>query len=272
VASNQLLPSLEFLLRHPEAMAWFLGLSVASCVVQLCISHTIKQYGALVFATIMTTRQFFSILLSSVVFSKPFTLGQWWAAASSLRVLPRAVLMLLTVLPPVLLPVCCEHTLRAVPAAGVRRRRGMSRPAATGPGLLGCSTLKHPHHPYHPRHHHPFRAGLSVVFTALYYQAFSKQRAKPPRPPGHEALLAKAHSLVAAELEVQQPLLPAVRVAEHGPTAPSKRYSVASCASDDVCVVITEAGTPGSLAKADSPAAAVVVMSPGRGQLGHRLL
>jgi hypothetical protein len=80
LASNQLLPSLEFLLRHPEAMVWFLGLSAASCVVQLCISHTIKQYGALVFATIMTTRQFFSILLSSLVFAKPFSSGQWWVA------------------------------------------------------------------------------------------------------------------------------------------------------------------------------------------------
>jgi adenosine 3'-phospho 5'-phosphosulfate transporter B2 len=30
-----------------------------------------------VFATIMTTRQFFSILASSLVFLTPLTLGQW---------------------------------------------------------------------------------------------------------------------------------------------------------------------------------------------------
>lgn len=43
----------------------------------LCISYTIKTFGALVFATIMTTRQFLSILLSAVVFRSPLTPGQW---------------------------------------------------------------------------------------------------------------------------------------------------------------------------------------------------
>jgi hypothetical protein len=111
-----------------------------------------------------------------------------------------------------------------------------------------------------------------VVFTALYYQGFSRQRLKPPRHSGHELLLGKAHSLTAADIEVQQALLPAVRVAEHGPTQPSKRYSVASSGSDDVCIVVAETGTPPGLglAKADSTAATVVVMSPGRGHLGHR--
>ncbi len=63
--------------RNPEALWWILWLSLASAVVQLVISWTIKRYGAVVFATIMTTRQFFSILLSSVVFMTPLTLGQW---------------------------------------------------------------------------------------------------------------------------------------------------------------------------------------------------
>ncbi|KAG2453875.1 hypothetical protein HYH02_002081 [Chlamydomonas schloesseri] len=77
VATHQLLPPLAFLARNPEAIAWILALSVASALVQLVISWTIKRYGAVVFATIMTTRQFFSILLSSVVFLTPLTLGQW---------------------------------------------------------------------------------------------------------------------------------------------------------------------------------------------------
>jgi adenosine 3'-phospho 5'-phosphosulfate transporter B2 len=43
----------------------------------LFISYTIKSFGALVFAIIMTTRQFLSILLSSLFFGAPLTMGQW---------------------------------------------------------------------------------------------------------------------------------------------------------------------------------------------------
>jgi adenosine 3'-phospho 5'-phosphosulfate transporter B2 len=43
----------------------------------LFISFTIKSFGALVFATIMTTRQFLSILLSALVFRNPLSGGQW---------------------------------------------------------------------------------------------------------------------------------------------------------------------------------------------------
>ncbi|KAG2434062.1 hypothetical protein HXX76_007790 [Chlamydomonas incerta] len=77
IMTHQLLPPLFFLARNPEAIAWILALSAASALVQLVISWTIKRYGAVVFATIMTTRQFFSILLSSVVFLTPLTIGQW---------------------------------------------------------------------------------------------------------------------------------------------------------------------------------------------------
>lgn len=77
IATGQLTSSLSFLFRYPEAFWWIFALSMSSAVVQLVISYTIKQYGAVVFATVMTTRQFFSILLSSVVFLNPLTAGQW---------------------------------------------------------------------------------------------------------------------------------------------------------------------------------------------------
>ena len=44
---------------------------------QLFIYHTIKAYGALLFATVMTTRQFLSILLSCILFVHPLTPYQW---------------------------------------------------------------------------------------------------------------------------------------------------------------------------------------------------
>lgn len=60
----------------------YLGLLGAQCAhpcpfLQLIISYTIKRYGAVVFATIMTTRQFASILLSSLVFWTPLLPMQW---------------------------------------------------------------------------------------------------------------------------------------------------------------------------------------------------
>ena len=53
------------------------ALSLSTTVGQFFISYTIKNFGALVFATIMTTRQFLSILLSTVLFLHPLSLGQW---------------------------------------------------------------------------------------------------------------------------------------------------------------------------------------------------
>ena len=44
---------------------------------QLLIVHTIRSFGALVFATIMTTRQFVSVLASCIIFAHPLSLGQW---------------------------------------------------------------------------------------------------------------------------------------------------------------------------------------------------
>ncbi len=44
---------------------------------QLFIMHTIRAYGALLFATVMNTRQFLSILLSCALFGHPLSHGQW---------------------------------------------------------------------------------------------------------------------------------------------------------------------------------------------------
>ena len=78
ITTGQLVPPILFVLRHPSALWWILALSMSSAVVQIVISFTIKRFGAVVFATIMTTRQFFSVLLSCIVFRTPLTYGQWW--------------------------------------------------------------------------------------------------------------------------------------------------------------------------------------------------
>ena len=77
VSAGQLTESISFVLRHPDALSSMLILSGAATIGQLFISHTIKTYGALLFATVMTTRQFLSILLSCILFAHPLSGGQW---------------------------------------------------------------------------------------------------------------------------------------------------------------------------------------------------
>ncbi|KAF6258757.1 UDP galactose transporter-related protein [Scenedesmus sp. NREL 46B-D3] len=77
VTSGQLSATLGFITRHPDALSAMILLSCASSCGSLFISYTIKSFGALVFAIIMTTRQFLSILLSSLFFGSPLTGGQW---------------------------------------------------------------------------------------------------------------------------------------------------------------------------------------------------
>jgi adenosine 3'-phospho 5'-phosphosulfate transporter B2 len=77
ITAGQLGPALSFVMRHPQALTSMITLSVAATIGQLFISHTIKTYGALLFATVMTTRQFISILLSCLLFVHPLSAWQW---------------------------------------------------------------------------------------------------------------------------------------------------------------------------------------------------
>ena len=70
------MPALAFLSRHPDCLWNIVILSMAATIAQLFISHTIKTFGALLFATVMTTRQFLSILLSCFMFFHPLSWGQ----------------------------------------------------------------------------------------------------------------------------------------------------------------------------------------------------
>ena len=77
LSSGQLFQALSFVSRHPGGLGGMIALSLSTTVGQFFISYTIKNFGALVFATIMTTRQFLSILLSTLLFLHPLSLGQW---------------------------------------------------------------------------------------------------------------------------------------------------------------------------------------------------
>lgn len=58
LSSGTLMAALEFVGRHPECLMDMTLLSVCATLGQLIILYTIREFGALLFATIMTTRQF----------------------------------------------------------------------------------------------------------------------------------------------------------------------------------------------------------------------
>jgi len=82
LAHNDLMPALQFSQDYPNFFIASVGLSLCSALGQVVIYHTIKKFGALFFAMVMTTRQVFSILLSCIYFRHPLSLGQWAGAAT----------------------------------------------------------------------------------------------------------------------------------------------------------------------------------------------
>ncbi len=83
VTDGAIFEALEFISRHPAVFTDIVTLSLSSMFGQLCILYTIKEFGALLFAAIMTTRQLVSILLSCLIFLHPLT---WQQRSSVLMV------------------------------------------------------------------------------------------------------------------------------------------------------------------------------------------
>jgi len=77
LVSNELVNAINFSITYPDFLFNSLLLSVASTCGQLVILLTIKEFGALFFATVMTIRQVISIILSCIIYFHPLTIGQW---------------------------------------------------------------------------------------------------------------------------------------------------------------------------------------------------
>jgi adenosine 3'-phospho 5'-phosphosulfate transporter B2 len=80
VLSNELIKSVLFTLTYPKFFFNSLVLSTAATCGQLVILWTIKEFGALFFATVMTVRQVISIILSCIIYGHFLTAGQWFSA------------------------------------------------------------------------------------------------------------------------------------------------------------------------------------------------
>ncbi|CDP08991.1 unnamed protein product [Coffea canephora] len=76
ILQGNLLMAIDFVSRHHDCFFDIILLSTVATVSQFFISYTIRTFGALTFATIMTTRQLVSILLSCVWFAHPLSWEQ----------------------------------------------------------------------------------------------------------------------------------------------------------------------------------------------------
>ncbi|KAH7542520.1 hypothetical protein FEM48_Zijuj02G0082600 [Ziziphus jujuba var. spinosa] len=76
ILQGHLLPAIDFVARHNDCFLDVVLLSTVATASQFFISYTIRTFGALVFATIMTTRQLVSIMLSCIWFHHPLSWEQ----------------------------------------------------------------------------------------------------------------------------------------------------------------------------------------------------
>ena len=81
LSSGQLPAAARFAAAHPEVGFYVAALSVAAAGASLLINDTIRRFGALAFAGIMTSRQLLSVLASAAAFRHPLSAAQWAGAA-----------------------------------------------------------------------------------------------------------------------------------------------------------------------------------------------
>eukprot|EP01102_Stenamoeba_stenopodia_P021949 TRINITY_DN8978_c0_g1_i2.p1 TRINITY_DN8978_c0_g1~~TRINITY_DN8978_c0_g1_i2.p1 ORF type:complete len:339 (-),score=46.63 TRINITY_DN8978_c0_g1_i2:156-1172(-) len=79
VVSGELLESIQFTMAYPGFMFNSVLLSICAAGGQVIIYYSIKEFGALFFSTVMTTRQIISMLLSSIIYLHPLSFWQWAA-------------------------------------------------------------------------------------------------------------------------------------------------------------------------------------------------
>ena len=77
LSTNQLTHVWFFMERHPGAIQDVFVLSVSAAVSQFAISYTIFCFGAVTLASVMTFRQFLSVVISCFLFGAPLSALQW---------------------------------------------------------------------------------------------------------------------------------------------------------------------------------------------------
>jgi len=85
--NGQIIECITFSMNHTDFFMMSNLLSLSAAFGQVSILLTIKEFGALVFSIVMTTRQLFNILLSCLFFLHHLSWGQWFGTAVVFTVL-----------------------------------------------------------------------------------------------------------------------------------------------------------------------------------------
>jgi solute carrier family 35 (adenosine 3'-phospho 5'-phosphosulfate transporter), member B2 len=81
LSSGTLQESITFVIKYPQIFQDIALLSTSAVIGQVAITYTIKNHGALPYATIMTSRQFFTVFISNLVYFHGMNILQWLGAA-----------------------------------------------------------------------------------------------------------------------------------------------------------------------------------------------
>ncbi len=77
IANQQLVGAVSFLAQYPSALVLVIGLNVSMAFGQLFIYMLLTEFDPLVCSLTTTTRKFFSILASVIIYRNPVTTWQW---------------------------------------------------------------------------------------------------------------------------------------------------------------------------------------------------
>ncbi|KAF2069263.1 hypothetical protein CYY_009416 [Polysphondylium violaceum] len=80
IGNGRLFPAMQFISDHKGVFYDSTMLSICASLGQMVIYYTIKEFGALIFSTIMVTRQVISIILSTIIYLHPLSNAQWFGA------------------------------------------------------------------------------------------------------------------------------------------------------------------------------------------------
>jgi adenosine 3'-phospho 5'-phosphosulfate transporter B2 len=73
ISSGELIGIIDFLLVNPNALYYNVVTAITSTTGQLFIYYTIKRFGPITLTIIMTTRQMFSMIISTIIFAHPMS-------------------------------------------------------------------------------------------------------------------------------------------------------------------------------------------------------
>lgn len=82
VVQGKVVGSIAFLTKYPSILGDMMLLSFSAVSGQFAITYTIKEFGALLYATIMTIRQFLTVFLSNLIYRHGMSYMQWLGAAT----------------------------------------------------------------------------------------------------------------------------------------------------------------------------------------------